>query len=86
MSPPSSSPSPRIDPRGRDQLVTETEDLAQSLSDWQRPATGPPDAGQALTRIFGRFAELVVDRLNRAPEKNYLAYLDLIGTTPIPAA
>jgi len=75
--------SPQIDPRSRDQLVAETEDLAQSLSPWQRPTAGP-DAGQALIRIFGRFAELVVDRLNRAPEKNFLAYLDLIGTTPIP--
>jgi hypothetical protein len=80
----SSSSPPRIDPRGRDQLVAETEELAQALSPWQRPAAGPPDAGQALMRIFGRFAEIVVDRINRAPEKNYLAYLDLIGTTPIP--
>ncbi|MDT7578848.1 MAG: hypothetical protein QOK35_108, partial [Pseudonocardiales bacterium] len=75
---------PQVDPRSRDRLVAETEELAQDLSAWQRPTTGRADAGRALIRIFGRFAELVVDRLNRAPEKSYLAYLDLIGTTPIP--
>ena len=48
---------------------------------WQKP--GPdedPDAGWALARIFGRMAELVVTRLNRLPDRNFLAFLDLIGT------
>ncbi len=45
-----------------------------------RPTPGAPDAGQALTRIFGRMAELVVTRLNRLPDRNFLAFLDLIGT------
>lgn len=80
---------PQIDPRDRAALVAETEQLAQELSPWRRPAGGPPDAGQALIRVVGRFAELVVDRLNRALDKNHLAFLDLIGTTaqpPRPAA
>ncbi len=34
----------------------------------------------ALIRIFGRMAALVSDRLNRTPEKNFLAFLDLIGS------
>jgi hypothetical protein len=41
--------------------------------------TQPLDAGGALIRIFGRFMELLVDRLNRVPEKNFLAFLNLIG-------
>jgi hypothetical protein len=47
---------------------------------WQKPAPGAEDAGWALARIFGRMAELVVTRLNRLPDRNFLAFLDLIGT------
>jgi hypothetical protein len=45
---------------------------------------GKIDAAQALIRIFGRMAVLVIERLNRAPEKNFLAFLNLIGTQPLP--
>jgi hypothetical protein len=38
------------------------------------------DAGRALIRIFGRMAALVSDRLNQVPDKNFLAFLNLIGT------
>ena len=31
-------------------------------------------------RIFGRLTELIIERLNQTPEKNFLAFLDLIGT------
>ena len=37
------------------------------------------DAGQALIRIFARMVKLVSDRLNQVPEKNFLAFLNLIG-------
>ncbi len=51
---------------------------------WQKPAPQGPnteeDAGWALARIFGRMAELVVTRLNRLPDRNFLAFLDLIGS------
>lgn len=40
----------------------------------------PPDAGAVLLRLFARMAELVVARLNRVPDKSFLAFLDLIGT------
>ncbi|MBD1887670.1 baseplate J/gp47 family protein [Microcoleus vaginatus] len=42
------------------------------------------DAGRGLIRIFGRMAALVSDRLNQAPDKNFLAFLDLIGTQLLP--
>lgn len=38
-----------------------------------------PDQGDALIRIFAQLCELVIDRLNRAPEKNFRAFLNLIG-------
>jgi hypothetical protein len=77
-------PAPPIDKRSYEDLVAETERLAQQLSGWRPRPDGRPDAGSALIRIFGRFAELVVERLNRAPDKNYLAFLNLIGTSLLP--
>ncbi|MEZ4660545.1 MAG: putative baseplate assembly protein [Caldilineaceae bacterium] len=75
---------PKIDQRTNQDIVAETEALAQTIAGWQPRADGAPDAGQALIRIFGRFADLVVQRLNRVPEKNFLAFLNLIGAEPLP--
>ena len=46
---------------------------------WQFPPDGRPEAGMALIHIFGHYAALIVERLNRVPEKHFLAFLDLIG-------
>jgi hypothetical protein len=74
-----SIPPPKIDNRRYDDIVLQTIELARKFTpDWQ-PGT-KPDAGEALIRIFARMAMQVSDRLNRAPEKNFLAFLDLIGT------
>jgi Baseplate J-like protein len=43
-----------------------------------------PDAGWGLIRIFARMAALVRDRVNQVPDKNFLAFLDLIGTQLLP--
>ena len=75
---------PSIDTRSYADLVAETEQRAQQVSAWRPPSEGQSDPGAALIRIFGRFAELVVQRLNRAPERNELAFLNLIGTSPLP--
>jgi hypothetical protein len=71
---------PKIDPRTYDEIVAQTEELAQKFTDWRPRPDGRPDAGRALIRIFGRMAALVSDRLNQVPDKNFLAFLDLIGT------
>lgn len=75
---------PKIDPRTYQDIVAQTEALAHEFAGWQPRDDGAPDAGQALIRIFGRFADLIVQRLNRVPEKNFLAFLNLIGTDPLP--
>ena len=75
---------PQIDPRTYQGIVAATEALAQQFSDWRPHADGQLDAGRALIGIFGRFAELIVERLNRVPEKNFLAFLNLIGTEMLP--
>ena len=42
------------------------------------------EVGKALTHIFAHYCGLVVDRINRAPEKNFLAFLDLLGNSLVP--
>jgi hypothetical protein len=82
---------PPIEPLTYSQLVAKLERLAQEYTagddgpGWQAPGPdGPLDAGAALIRIFSRLAELAIDRINQIPERNYLAFLDLIGTRPAP--
>jgi Baseplate J-like protein len=75
---------PPIEPRGYAEIVAETSDLAERFSGWRPAPDGQPDAGAALIGVFGRFAELVIERLNRAPDKHYLAFLNLIGTSLLP--
>ncbi len=75
---------PLIDKRSYADLVAQTTQLAGQYSGWQPRSDGQPDPGQALIGVFGRFAELLIERLNRAPDKNYLAFLNLIGASPLP--
>ncbi|MEO7143714.1 MAG: putative baseplate assembly protein, partial [Bryobacteraceae bacterium] len=42
-------------------------------------------AGNGLAWIFARFLQVVVQRLNQAPEKNRLAFFDLLGMGLVPA-
>jgi hypothetical protein len=49
-----------------------------------RPPAAASDMGSALIRVFGRFAELAVSRLNQVPEKHFLSFLNLIGVGLLP--
>ncbi|MEG3925644.1 MULTISPECIES: baseplate J/gp47 family protein [unclassified Microcoleus] len=60
--------------------IAEVKTKLVKVKGWQ----GKNDAGMGLIRIFGRMAALVSDRLNQAPDKNFLAFLDLIGTQLLP--
>ncbi|NTV64028.1 MAG: hypothetical protein HGA65_10905, partial [Oscillochloris sp.] len=75
---------PKIDPRTYRQLIERTEQLARLYAGWQPYPDGRPDGGQALIRIFARMAEVLIERLNRVPEKNFFAFLDLIGAQILP--
>jgi baseplate J-like protein len=78
-----STTAPLLDPRTaasiRDQV---TGDLATNLGAVWIPAGD--QASAALISIIARFGEIVIERLNQAPDKNFLAFLDLLGTTPLP--
>ena len=78
------NPAPTIDKRDTEKIAEEIRTLAPyyvpelDLSD----DTG---AGIALLKIFSRMQKLVIDRLNRVPEKNFVAFLDMIGMGLLPA-
>jgi hypothetical protein len=55
---------------------------AAYLAAWS-PAAAGPDA--ALVWIAARYLEAIATRLDRAPEKNRLAFFDLLGVERIPA-
>lgn len=79
---------PKIDRRTYNDIVNQTKTLVEQYSQWRNPGNGNVDAGLALIRIFARMGTLVRDRLNQVPDRNFLAFLNLIGaqlTPPQPA-
>ena len=44
------------------------------------------DPGITLIELFAYMTEMLVYRLNRVPEKNYLQFLDMMGMNPLPAS
>lgn len=82
-------PAPLIDTRTSDDVVRQLLKLLRSYSgDKSQTQQGmfslEPGASRALVEIFGRFAELIIERLNQVPNKNLLAFLDLIGASLLP--
>ncbi|HKQ06543.1 MAG TPA: putative baseplate assembly protein [Blastocatellia bacterium] len=83
-------PAPKIDPRTAPDIFEQVAELIkQRLA---AAAPGPnwegfdPTRGtsRALLKVFARFGELITDRLNRVPDKNFLAFLDLLGAALLP--
>jgi len=81
---------PPIDPRTPEQIADRTRALLRHyLADygWDANSDGG-EAGKALVGVFAHYCGLLIERINRAPEKNLLAFLDLLGNSlapPIPA-
>ncbi len=42
-------------------------------------AEDPQDFGMAVLKLAARMGEIIIEQLNRVPEKNFLAFLDLLG-------
>jgi hypothetical protein len=42
------------------------------------------DSGMVLAAIYAHYLEILLERLNRVPEKNFLAFLDLLGVSLLP--
>jgi uncharacterized phage protein gp47/JayE len=68
---------------------TKQKDLEERLKEmvphftpeWSEPADDP---GSALLKIYSFLSRETLDRLNRTPERNMLAFLDLLGIRLVP--
>jgi hypothetical protein len=75
---------PLVDRRSRDKIRKEINaGLTRAFSDWPEggPANGP---AKALIEIFAEYCEMIVTRLNKAPDHRRLAFLDSIGVSRRP--
>lgn len=76
-------PSPNLDDRTFDDIVQEAIRLIpQYTPEWTNH--NPADPGVTLIELFAWMTEMTLYRLNRVPDKNFLAFLELmgIGLTP----
>jgi len=76
---------PKVDERTAHEIVRDVYALLPDyVEDWPDDRQEAGELADALIHVFGRFGELIIDRLNKAPEKNFLAFLDLVGVSPLP--
>jgi hypothetical protein len=63
-----------------------TASLLANVDGWQPvdPTNAPDQASAALIGVVARFCEIIVQRLNQVPDKNFLAFLDLLGASLLP--
>lgn len=82
------TPVPNIDQRTAGDIALQAQDLIKIYAPaWQEFDTTTGRAtgvSGALIGVFARFAELIIQRLNQAPQKNFLAFLDLLGASLLP--
>ena len=71
------------DERDAEQIVREL--LARRLGYVPEWRPGDKGADVAIAKIAARFIYAIIQRLNQAPEKNKLAFLDLLGQSLVPA-
>jgi uncharacterized phage protein gp47/JayE len=75
---------PKIDGRDSDAILREARGLAPFYTpEWK--ADDESGGGAALLKIFARLLEGVIRRLNDAPLKHYVAFLEMIGVKLLPA-
>jgi len=75
---------PKIDRRTSHEIARDVRTfLPVYVENWS-DLHGGGELADALIHVFARFGEFIVDRLNKTPEKNFLAFLDLLGVSPLP--
>lgn len=78
---------PTIDKRNQEQLVPELRRLIYQYCSREWTDLTELEADKkvdALVHIFTNMMGKVIDRLNKAPEKNFISFLNLIGIHPTP--
>ncbi|RAV11471.1 putative baseplate assembly protein [Paenibacillus contaminans] len=76
---------PIMDARDIDAIVKEMLELAPYYTPEWLPATNQ-DSGTALMNIFARMYAGIIQRLNRVPDKNFIAFLNMLGMKLQPAS
>lgn len=74
---------PNLDDRQWKDLVADARGLIPTYAS-QWTDHNPSDLGMALIELFAYLVEGLTYRLNRVPEKNYIAFLNLLGITRDP--
>ncbi|MFO0889872.1 MAG: putative baseplate assembly protein [Isosphaeraceae bacterium] len=75
---------PNLDDRTWKDLVEQARALIPHYApEWTDPSLSDP--GMVLVELFAWLVEGMTYRLNRVPEKNYIAFLNLLGITRAPA-
>jgi hypothetical protein len=78
---------PKIDTRTAEKIAGEVRTLL-GQTPWEQlighKFTADGGVSNALIRIFAHLAEIIIERLNRVPEKQFLAFLDLLGAALLP--
>lgn len=78
-------PAPHLDDRRFQQFVDDAKRyVQQACPEWSDHNVSDP--GVTLIEAVAHMADQIVYRLNRVPEKNQLAFLDLLGITLFPPA
>ncbi|MUG93211.1 putative baseplate assembly protein [Scytonema sp. UIC 10036] len=81
---------PPIDDRTAPEIAAQLRSLLAFYypKAFRNPNTGEPQVltgvNAALVQVMARFAEIIIQRLNRVPERNFLAFLDLLGAAQLP--
>ncbi|MCX9024758.1 MAG: putative baseplate assembly protein [Candidatus Methanoperedens sp.] len=77
---------PKIDSRDQQMLFEQVRGLAlYYCPEWKDAAAIESDNyADALMHIFSRMMEIIIQRLNKVPDKNFLTFLDMVGTSLFP--
>jgi len=78
-------PTPVLDPREADVVAHETAARLEAYVPGLRVAPDGVGAGTALVQAYSRQVKALADRINQAPDKNTLAFFDLLGIELLPA-
>lgn len=83
---------PKIDPRTASDIEQQVRELLkiylQDATSHDLENIGSCGISLALIKVFSRYCEIIIERLNRVPQKHLLKFLDLLGASrrpPLPA-
>ena len=75
---------PKIDDRDFAAILSEIKQLVPFYTpEWQ--VAGDKDSGSALLKIFAQMVAGTIKQFNQVPEKNFIAFLNLLGVKLLPA-